>query len=232
MAKKSTELLAFNRGIISPLMGGRVDVARRAMSASTMENWVPHSLGPMSLRPGLKYITGTHNSSLNTARYIPFVYSTTDTALIELSDYVMRVIANDVVLAQAAACTSAVANSGFASDLTSWTDADEGGTATSTWLTGGYLSLLGDGTNAAKRTQTVDVSADAAEVQYLRVVIARGPVTLRVGSAASGDQVVGEVVLDVGDHVFKVTLPSANIYIQLLNRGEFPALVDSIDFVG
>ena len=153
MAKMKPEFVAFNRGIASPLMAARTDIPRRAMSASMMENWIPNALGPMSLRPGKQYI----NTITGTAgvKYIPFVYAADDTAAIEVTDYAIRIVESDVLLAQANTVTATVANASFTSDVTSWTDADEGGTATSAWLTGGYLSLLGDGTNAAKRTQTV-----------------------------------------------------------------------------
>lgn len=226
MAKMKPEFVAFNRGIASPLMAARTDIPRRAMSASTMENWIPNALGPMSLRPGKQYI----NTITGTAgvKYIPFVYAADDTAAIEVTDYAIRIVESDVLLAQANTVTATVANASFTSDVASWTDADEGGTATSAWLTGGYLSLLGDGTNAAKRTQTVTITNGS--VHFLAVTINRGPVTIRVGSTSGGDEYVAETQLLTGYHVFKMTATGTSAFIQLLSREEYPVLVDSIDF--
>lgn len=226
LAKMESEFLAFNRGVASPLMAARVDVPRRAMSAGTMENWIPNALGPMSLRPGMQYI----NTAVGAAKYIPFVYASDDTALIECTDSLVRFVESDTLLALPGARTTAVTNANFTTDVTGWTDADEGGTATSVWLTGGYLSLTGDGTNAAKRTQNVTI-VQADEINFIKVVIARGPVTIRVGSSSGGDEYVNETVLETGEHVFKFLDTTGTAYIQLLNRGEYPALVDSCDFV-
>lgn len=228
MAKMDSEFLSFNRGIASPLMAARVDVPRRAMSAATMENWIPNALGPMSMRPGLKYLNQVVGSG--TAKYIPFVYDTSDSALIECTDSLLRFVESDVLLALPGARTTAVTNADFTTNLNNWTDADEGGTATSVWLTGGYLSLTGDGTNAAKRTQNVTIT-EADEVNFIEVIIARGPVTIRVGSSAGGDELVNETVLYTGHHVFKFTDTTGTAYIQLFNRGEYPTLVDYVDFV-
>lgn len=220
------DFLAFNRGIASPLTVARLDVPRRGMSAGTMENWIPNALGPMSMRPGMKYIA----TSAGAAKHIPFVYANDDTAIIEASSYSVRFIESDTLLMLPGARTTAVTNPEFTSNVNSWTDADEGGTAVSSWLTGGYLSLLGDGTYAAKRTQNV-VITEADEVNFIKVVIARGPVTIRVGSSSGGDEYVNETVLETGEHVFKFLDTTGTAYIQLFNRGEYPALVDSCDFV-
>ena len=41
MAEKTTALLSFNRGRISPLALARVDFKRTALSAETQTNWLP-----------------------------------------------------------------------------------------------------------------------------------------------------------------------------------------------
>ena len=82
-------LLAFNRGVVSPLALGRVDIKRVAMSAEEQCNWMPRTLGPMSLRPGLGYLGNTKNNAA--ARFLPFVFSTDDVALVELTHNTMKV---------------------------------------------------------------------------------------------------------------------------------------------
>jgi len=215
---------AFNRGVISRLALARVDIARVALSAEIQRNWMPRVLGSMMLRPGLQYITSTKSN--NRAKYFPFVFSSTDTALLELTNTVLRVLVNDVPITRAAV-TSTISNGTFDTDLTDWTDADESG-ATSAWLTGGYMSLTGSGFNAAIRRQQVTVAGANINTQHaLRIVINRGPVLLRVGSASGGDQYVSETSLGTGTHSIAFT-PSGDFHVQLFNRTQNAALVDSI----
>lgn len=203
---------------------GRVDVQRIALSAATQTNFMPRTLGPMSLRPGLQYLGATASNAA--AKHIPFIYSITDTGLLELTDYLVRVRMADTLVTRAAVST-AIANGQFTTDLISWTGADEG-TAVSAWLTGGYLSLLGTGISAAIRAQTVTIiGGDSGIVHALNVVVTRGPVTLRVGSTNGGDEYITEVDLNTGQHSLAFT-PTGTFYVRLQNRLKYPVLVDSV----
>jgi len=158
-------IFAFNRGRVSPLALGRVDQKRVALSAETMTNWIPRVLGPMSLRPGLQYLTGIYNNAV--VRLLDFVFSTTDTAILELTDSSMRVLLNESPIVRPSV-TTAVTNGTFNTNLTGWTDNDESG-ATSAWVTGGYMGLTGNGTAAAIRDQSVTVGANANIEHALRI---------------------------------------------------------------
>lgn len=216
-------LFSFNRGVVSALAIARVDQKRVALSAETMTNWIPRELGPMVIRPGLGYITGTR-SNLQ-ARYLRFVFATTDTALIELTNGAMRVLVNESPITRGSV-SSAVANGNFDTNLTSWTDNDEAG-ATSAWVTGGYMGLTGDGTNAAIRDQTVTVAAaDQNDEHALRIVVQRGPVVLRVGSTTGGDDYITETTLETGTHSLAFT-PTGNFNIRFMSRLKRQVLVDS-----
>lgn len=216
------DILAFNRGLISRLALARIDLKRTALSAETQTNWMPRSLGSMMLRPGLKY-TGASKSNA-AARTFPFIFSSTDTARIELTDLVMRVWVDDALVTRPAV-TAAITNGGFDTDLTGWTDADEVGGA-SVWATGGYMSLSGNGTAAAIRRQ--EVTVNEANVQHaLRIIVQRGPVTLRVGSTAGASDYINDASLLPGIHSITLT-PTANFHIQLSNRTSNVALATSI----
>jgi hypothetical protein len=217
-------ILAFNRGVVSPLALARVDIKRVAMSAEEQVNWIPRTLGPMSLRPGLGYIGNTKSNAA--ARFIPFIFSTTDEALIELTDSVMRVWVNDALVTRPSVSTT-VSNGTFTSNLTGWTDNDEVG-ATSAWATGGYMSLLGDGTNAAIRSQTLTISSGDQNVEHaLDIVVERGSILLRVGSTSGGDEYISETELLKGRHSLAFTPTGSSVYVRFLNRGSYAALVDS-----
>lgn len=223
MATENTALLAFNRGRISPLALARTDFKRTFLSAEVQTNWMPRALGSMMLRPGWKY-TGATKSNL-VSLTIPFVFSMDDTARIELTDNLMRVWVDDVLVTRPTV-TTAITNGTFNADVSGWSDQDGAG-ATSAWLTGGYLSLIGSGTAAAKRRQQVTVGSNANIRHALNITIERGPVLLRVGSTAGGDEYVSEATLLTGVHSLAFT-PTGDFYIDLFSYSEAAALVDSI----
>ena len=218
-------LNAFNRGRLSPLALARTDFKRTALSADVQTNFMPRKLGSMMLRPGLGYIGATKSNGQ--AVIAPFIKARDDTALIELTNGVMRVWVSDALITRPAV-TTAVTNGNFDANVASWTDLD-GGTAVSAWAAGGYLSLIGDGSSAARRRQQVTVSgANIGVVHALAIVIERGPVTLRVGSTAGGDEHITETVLQTGYHNLAFT-PSADFYIDLFTYAKAAALVNSIN---
>ncbi len=225
MAEESYTYLTFNRGLLSRLGLGRIDLDRTRLSAQTFFNYMPRVLGSMMLRPGLQYLGSV--ASDNPARMLPFVFATDDKALIELTDSVMRVWVDDALVTRASVSTT-VANGGFDSDLTSWTDNDEAG-GTSAWVTGGYMGLTGNGTAAAIRDQSVTVTGGDQNVEHaLNITIQRGPVVLRVGTATTDDAYINETTLETGAHSLSFT-PTGNFNIRLLSRLKRQVLVDSVN---
>lgn len=226
MGIENAALLAFNRGIISRLGLARVDLQKRvAMSAEIQTNWIPRVLGSMMLRPGLAYIGPTKSNAR--AFHIPFVFATDDHAILELTDSVLRVRVGETLLSRTAVSTT-FTNGAFNSDVAGWTGADEGA-AVSAWLTGGYLSLTGTHYSAAIRRQTLTVSGADLNVEHgLRVVIERGPVTLKVGSTSGGDEYIHETSLGTGTHSLAFTPTAGSAYVELSSLSESAVLVDSI----
>ena len=223
MPRVVTERLSFNRGVVSRYGLARADINRVALSAETQLNYIPQVLGPMMLRPGLKYIGATKSNAA--ARNIPFVFSTSDKALLELTANVLRVWVSDALVSRASV-SSATANGNFDATLASWTDNDEAG-GTSDWVTGGYMGLTGNGTAAAIRDQTVAVAAGDQNVRHaLRIVVQRGPVTLRVGTGTTDDSYINETELDTGTHSLAFT-PTGNFNIRFMARYKRQVLVSS-----
>jgi hypothetical protein len=224
MASATALLLAFNRGLISRLGLSRIDLKRTALSAQTFINWMPRVLGSMMLRPGLEYISTTRSNAF--AIDVPFIRSTTSTALLEMSALVMRMIV-DGELVSRPSVSSAVTNGTFDTDIASWTDSDEAG-ATSAFATGGYASLTGTKYNSARLRQEITVSgADLGVEHAVRVVVQRGPIRFRVGSSAGGEQYVADQTLGTGIHSIALT-PTGNFHIQIANRSKYASLVSSV----
>src|SRR5258706_11747446 len=94
------------------------------------------------------------------------------------------------------------------------------------------MSLSGNGTAAAIRDQQVSVAGeDIGQEHALRIIIARGPVTLRVGSALGGDEYVTETSLDTGTHSLAFT-PTGDFFIRFLNRRMPVSYVDNCTVEG
>lgn len=222
MGRSTPALHSFNRGVIDPLALARVDVERVGLSAETQQNVIPRVLGSAMLRPGWEYLLTLDGVSY----FLPFIFATDDTALIQFLDAEMKVVVSDAHVTRNSVSTT-IANGGFDSDVGSWTDNDETG-ATSAWVTGGYLGLTGTGTLSAIRSQTVSVAAPDQNVEHgIRVVIERGPVTLRIGST-SGDNDLFSGELGTGEHSLAVTPTGANMYIELSSFAGYQKLVNSI----
>lgn len=221
MGQETVPLIAFNRGLISPLGLARTDLKRTALSAETFTNWMPRVLGSMMLRPGLGYLSATKSNKR--AYHIPFIFSRSDTALIEMTDLVMRIRIDDATLTRVSVSTAVT--SGDFSSATGWTDADEAG-ATST-ITGGKLELTGTRFAAAIRKQQVTVSGgDANKEHALRIVVDRGPVTIRVGSNDGLDDYVSETSLGTGTHSLAFT-PTGDFWVQFSGLAQAKKIVDS-----
>lgn len=204
-------ILSLNKGLVSRLGLGRIDLKRLALAATLMTNWVCRVLGYMHVRNGLKYIIGTFQ--FKTARYIPFVFATDDTALIELTDSVMRPIIDDALIDEPTVATT-ITNGLFLANLNNWTDLDEVG-ATSSW--DGTMKLVGTGTNRAIREQQVTVSSSDQGVEhFLSITINRGPVYVRVGSASGDDDYVGEAAIETGSYVFAFT-PTGDFFVRFFS---------------
>lgn len=221
MARQKGILRTFNRGIISSKALARTDLERTSQSAETMNNWMPRNLGSMMLRPGSAYLG--QSASNNRAKYIPFVYANDDTALIEVTNQLVRVWESDSLVTRTAV-TATITNGTFTGNITGWTD-DSAGTGASAYAATNYLGLTGDGTNRGAAYQTITVNETSTE-HALAIEITRGPVTLRVGSSQGADDYIA-AVLDEGFHSLTLT-PTGNFTIQFENTREYEALINSV----
>ncbi len=162
MATTRVARLAFNRGLVSRLGLARADIARLAMAAEVMVNWIPRVLGSMMLRPGMQFLANSLNNLQ--AVYLPFIFSISDKAKLELTNLSLRVWVNDAVIARVAVA-SAVTNGFFTNDLSGWADNDEAG-ATSSYNASGFMQLVGNGTAFAIRRQTVTIAGGYQNVEH------------------------------------------------------------------
>lgn len=224
MAKGNFLINRFNRGMVSPLALARIDLENISFYGEDFTNWMPRVLGSMQMRPGLEYISPTNDS--DKAKHIPFVFSNDDTAIIELTDSLMRVRVDETVISRLSV-SSAISNPSFTTDLSSWTD-DSATGCTASWYAGGYAALVGNSFNRAKLRQNVSLAvADIGVEHAIRVVVTRGKCYFRVGSTSTNDDFFTETLLGVGTHSLSFT-PTADFNVTIAADQKYRTLVDSV----
>jgi hypothetical protein len=223
MGRTNAAMFSFNRGEVSKQALARVDNERLRLAAECQLNWLPLVVGPMMLRPGLQHINGVLGDAPNAM--VPFVFSKFDTALIELTQAVMRVEINDVLLTRPAVSTAigdpTMTGSG------AWTTANT--TVGNSVGFGGHMVLqcpVIGGLAQAQQHVTV-ATADQGVEHGLRVQVQAGPITLRVGTTAGAVDLVAETSLDTGWHSLSFT-PGAGFYIQIESTKASPRAVLSV----
>lgn len=222
--REKSYLFAMNGGEVSPLALGRVDLSRMRISAEVMKNCFPRVIGPMAARPGLAYLSSTDGDGQ--ARNIPFIFSATDTALVELSDRKLRVRVSGDLISRAAVST-VVTNGDFAAS-TGWTLTTTGGGVST--ISGGVLTLQTPnrgGTTLAKRSDAVS-GVDRNVEHAIEVTVDRGPVKFRCGSTDGGDEYITETELKTGFHSIAFTPVSGIFYIQLSAESEANRIVSDV----
>jgi hypothetical protein len=224
MARSNAMLLALNRGEVSKLALARIDVEKLRMAASCQLNWLPYVQGPMMLRPGLGAVGEVLSDQVT--KLIPFVFSKLDTALIELTNLQMRIWIGDQLVTRAAVPTQI--NDPTFTGSGSWTVvASAGATVTQT----GAACLLSCPPigGLAQVKQPVAVGAAFRGVEHgVRIVVANGPVTVRIGTGDGFADLVEQTSLDTGVHSLAFTPNVAIFYIQIESTDAWLKAVTSV----
>jgi len=96
----------FNTGEVTPLMYHRRDFKKFPSSCAVMENCIPLIYGPFMKRSGTKYVAGAKSDTTD-ALLIPFVFSETQSYIIELGHYYVRFYTNEGQVVKTLATTDA-----------------------------------------------------------------------------------------------------------------------------
>lgn len=89
MPKASPIRSSFNAGELSPLVEGRVDVAKYSNGCHEMVNFIPAVQGPAVRRAGTRYVAELKSSS-NRAWLAKFEFNTTQAYILEFGNYYLR----------------------------------------------------------------------------------------------------------------------------------------------
>jgi len=97
MARASTIQDSFAGGEISPLSQGRVTIPRYKECLAICENYIPLLQGPITRRPGSEFVFPVKDQTAKT-RLIPFVFSTSQSYMLEFGNQYIRVFKDGAIL--------------------------------------------------------------------------------------------------------------------------------------
>lgn len=223
-------LLAFNRGLVSPKALARTDLKRLALSAQRQTNWMPSLLGPMMLRAGWEYIAGTNGNAR--PKYLPFVFATTDVSLVELTPNAMRIIGGGsdgtpTEVLSRVAVSAVVVNGNFNGDISSWNVTDDAGAST-VYVASNQMGMTGTGFARAVVYQGIFIGVgDVGKEHAVRIVVNQGPVVLNIGNSFNSGEYAFNLRLGTGSHSIAFT-PTQNFVITFSNGALFQALIGSV----
>lgn len=86
----SFPVISFNSGKLTPLIDARSDTEKYSPGCRILDNMIPLIYGPVTRRPGTKYIANVDDDSVK-SRMIPFIYSATIAYECEFSDQILNV---------------------------------------------------------------------------------------------------------------------------------------------
>lgn len=205
MPKQTVAFYALNRGEVSRLALDRVDVDKLRLSAEQQINWLPLTMGPMTLRPGSGYIGEVLASS--SCRLMEFVYSTTDAALIELTQSVMRVWVDDALVTRPAVSATIQPFSAWTQTISTGAtiDVSHGDLRITSVRPGDISSAYG----------SMAITAGQESLEHaLRITISKGPVLFKIGTTVGGEEILSSTPLDNGVHSIAFTPGTSTVYCQ------------------
>ena len=116
---------SFAGGEVTPEMYGRLDLVKHQTGVALCRNFqvLPH--GPLARRPGFRFIAEVKDST-QAARLVPFQFSATQTAILEMGDEMVRMQVNGSSLLEASRAITSIVGSTVTMTLShSWSTGDD-----------------------------------------------------------------------------------------------------------
>lgn len=234
MARRHEVAFALNAGGVDKEALSRVDLEKMRLAGEhPVSNFLVRVLGPMILRPGMESLSRVDGDPEQ--RNIPFLSDEDDEP-----NYLLKAYPNTLLITQEGVpvtvsnSASTITNPTFTNGGGGWTDvSDTGAGADGTAVLGvsGGLTLTATRWRSAATEQTITVaSGDQATPHTIRIVVERGPVFLRIGTASGGEQVLSDIKLATGTHKLTVTPGAGTIYLRLRSEDAVARLVTSCQF--
>ncbi len=219
--RNNAPIASFNGGEIGPEVQGRVHLEGYSTTASLLQNFLGEAAGPMSLRPGMRFLVDAPNGNFGLLH--PFIYSVAQRNLLFFTANELRIIANDGYITRPSV-SSSITNGTFSGSLTGWTNISAGGGSAA--VTDGALQLVSNGVSIAGVRQQVSTSSTGV-AHALIIEIERGPVFFRVGSSSAGDDYISTRQLRTGVYSLAFT-PTGSYWIDIYSTANVNRRVTSV----
>jgi hypothetical protein len=227
MAVENVILNNFTSGELTPLLDGRQDVEWYRNGARRQVNMISLPHGPTMRRPGTRLIAPA-KLGLRT-HLIPFIKSAENTYMLEFGDHYMRAFRDGGQLV-VAPTDAAISNGDFPTGITGWDNLSGAGSSISHDATNDRLNLTSNGTTFAYAEQ--DVATTALNQVHVLAVTVFGPsgneVTVRVGSASQGQQLLEDRALGIGTHLVSFTPASSPFYVGFRHKIATTVQIDDV----
>ena len=90
-------VISFNAGKLTPLIDTRADTEKYSSGCRILENMIPLIYGPVTRRPGTKYLADVDDHSVK-SRMVSFIFSATIAYKVEFSDQIINVYFGDTAV--------------------------------------------------------------------------------------------------------------------------------------
>lgn len=220
MPRVTTIQTNFTAGEISPRLSGRVDVAKYANAAETLENFIVTPHGGASRRPGTRFVAAAKEPARK-CRLVAFEFSTEQAYVLELGHRYCRFYRNGGRIA-AGPTSAAVTNGDFTAGIAGWDDRSDAGASIAHDAANGRLDLVGAAGKVAWAEQDIATGAVGTPhvVRFRIVGDPRDRVELRVGSGSTGDEILADALRGAGWHTVSFTPTASPFHLQFRNNGQ------------
>lgn len=225
MAQTNAAVTSFNGGVLGGLLSARTDVDSYRNSAALMDNWFPNAQGPMSRRPGLRFVDEQVDANQRGTLFT-FEFSVLDNYLIVGTQGEFRLFLNDGIV-DAPAVSATITNGFFTDGLNGWVDASTAPAFAAEVNEAAILDAQAGGVAALEQSLTI---TQIGVEHVLKFECLRGELVLRV--LDSGGEAIDEFVrLGTGVHQlgFTPTTNPTTIRFQSDEAGE--RIIDNVSIL-
>jgi len=213
----------FNAGEFGERMAARTQFEKYASAGSLMENLLPLPQGGFASRPGTRYVTAAKSVSVS-PWLISFIYSTTQSYILELGETAMRFFRNQGrIVAQDTGAS--ITNGTFDTNTSGWT-AGAGSLSS-------VSSRLQISASGGKARQSITTSTTNVE-HVIRFEVHGDPgdkVFVSVGSTAGGVDYHSAELRKVGYHTIAFTPTASPFHLEFHNKDAKVIQVDNVEIL-
>jgi len=215
----------FTAGEWSSRLKSRTDLDRYVNACTWLENMIMFPLGGVTRRSGTRYL-GDSLSHSAAGRLVPFEFSAEQAHVLEFGNAAV-VFWRDDVRTDAPTVSATITNGDFAAGITGWTDASSGAGAIAWDATNAWLNLVGSAGDTAAARQAVTTTSTGTE-HVVRFRVTNGPLSVRVGSTAGGEELMEDRACGEGWHAIAFTPDASPFYLEFRHETVFTRSVDAV----